>query len=124
LASKRLTEKKALKLIIDSGNEGLYQTDLWKKLEISGREASRIAIKFEENGTIHRERALNEGRWTFKLFSINKPVTLNSVQGCPCLVCADVDKCFRGGTMDPNVCLKLTAWIDPRIEQVESPTQQ
>ena len=41
-------EKKALKIIIDAGDEGLFQTELWKLLDISSREASRIAIKLEE----------------------------------------------------------------------------
>ena len=36
-------EKKALQLIIKAGEEGLFQTELWKLLDISSREASRIA---------------------------------------------------------------------------------
>jgi DNA-binding Lrp family transcriptional regulator len=109
-------EQKALKLIIDRGEEGLFQSELWKELGVSSREGSRIARKFAEKGKIERIRLLNNGRWTYKLYSRKVPVTLDSVKGCPCLICSEVDKCFRGGSIDPVYCQKLTSWIDPRIQ--------
>ena len=115
-SKKSNMEKKALKLIIETGEEGLTQTELWKLLDISSREASRIAKKHEDKGRVSRERVLHNGRWTFKLVSIKNYVTLDSIEGSPCLVCPDVDKCFRGGKKDPSTCLDLTAWIDPRIK--------
>ncbi len=113
-------EQRALRLIYDAGDEGLLQSELWKLLEVSSREGSRLAKKFEEKGRIVREKVLNDGRWTYKLVSKNEPVTLDSVRGCPCLICSEVEKCFRGGTQDPVCCQLLTAWIDPRIEIVAS----
>jgi predicted transcriptional regulator len=122
MASKNsIAEKKALKLIYDAGEEGVLQSELWKLLDVSSREGSRMAKKFEEKGKVCREKVLNNGRWTYKIFSKNEPVTLDSVEGCPCLICPEVDKCFKGGSKDPTVCLDLTAWIDPRIEP--TPTQ-
>jgi predicted transcriptional regulator len=124
MPSKEKTEQKALKLIFDAGEEGLLQSELWKLLEVSSREGSRLAKKFEEKGKVVREKVLNEGRWTYKLYFKKEPVTLESVAGCPCLICPEVDKCFRGGTQDPNICLDLTAWIDPRIEQIPPQPQE
>ena len=109
-------EKKALKLIIDAGDEGLFQTELWKLLDISSREASRIAKKLEEKDRVFREKVLNNGRWTFKIYSTKEYVTIDSIKDCPCLICPDVDKCFMGGKKDSRTCLDLTAWVDPRIE--------
>ena len=112
-------EKKALKLIIDAVDEGLFQTELWKLLDISSREASRIAKKLEEKERVFREKVLNNGRWTFKIYSTKEYVTIDSIKDCPCLICPDVDKCFRGGKKDPTTCLELTAWLDPRIEPLQ-----
>jgi DNA-binding Lrp family transcriptional regulator len=109
-------ENEALKLIFDAGEDGLFQSELWKKLEVSSREGSRIARKFEQKGKIKRLKVMNNGRWTYKLFSKKELVTLDSVKGCPCLICQDLDKCFRGGTLDPVYCQNLTAWLDPRIK--------
>ncbi len=109
-------EQKALKLIFDSGDDGLLQSELWKGLGVSSREGSRIAKKFEKKGKVKRKKILNDGRWTYRIYNKREPVTLDSVRGCPCLVCDEVDKCFRGGTKDPVYCLLLTQWIDPRIQ--------
>ena len=118
-SKKRGIERQALKLIIDAGEEGLFQTELWKLLDLSTREASRIAKKFEEKDRVIREKVLNNGRWTFKIFSMEEYVTIDSVMDSPCLICPDVDRCFRGGKKDPTTCLELTAWLDPRIEPLQ-----
>ncbi len=115
----REAERKALKLILNAGNEGVLQSELWKLLDISNREASRMAIKFVEKDRVCREKVLNNGRWTYKIFSMEEYVTINSIEGCPCLVCAEVEKCYTEGTKDPRTCLDLTAWIDPRIEPIQ-----
>ena len=99
------SERKALKLILNARKEGLFQTDLSKLLDINNREASRIAKKFEEKGKVRREKVLNNRRWTYKVFSMEEYVTINSIEGCPCLVCPEVDRCFRGGKKDPTTCL-------------------
>ncbi len=118
-SKKRGTERQALKLIIDAGDEGLFQTELWKLLDISSREASRIAKKLEEKDRVFREKVLNNGRWTFKIYSTKEYVTIDSIKDCPCLICPDVDRCFSGGKKDPRICLELTAWLDPRIEPLQ-----
>ncbi len=114
MSSKESIEKEALKTILEAGEEGILQSELWKKLGVSSREGSRIARKFEEKGKISRERVLSNGRYTYRLVFKKVPVTLDSVKDVPCLVCEEIDKCFPGGTFDPTTCLKLTNWIDPR----------
>ncbi len=109
-------ERQALKIIIEAGDEGLFQTEIWKLLDISTREASRIAKKLEEKDRVFREKVLNNGRWTFKIYSTKEYVTIDSIKDCPCLICPDVDKCYSGGKKNPRTCLDLTAWVDPRIE--------
>ena len=117
-SKKSKTEQRALKLIIDAGDEGLFQTELWKLLDVSGREASRMASKFEEKGQVRREKVLNNGRWTYMIYSMKEYVTMKSIDGCPCLICDEVERCFSDGKITPLTCLKMTAWIDPRIEQL------
>ncbi len=116
---KREVERKAMKLILEAGKEGVLQSELWKLLDISNREASRMAIKFVEKGKVCRDKVLNNGRWTYKIYSMEEYVTINSIEGCPCLVCVDVEKCYTGGTKDSRTCLEMTAWVDPRIEPIQ-----
>jgi len=109
-------ERMALQLIIDAGEEGILQSDMWKRLKVTSREGSRLAKKFEEKGVVERRKILHGGRWTYKLFSMIKSVTIDSIMDCPCMICADLDKCFEGGQLSPLKCSNMTAWVDPNIE--------
>ena len=90
------------------------QSELWKKLGANSREGSRLAIRFEEKGSVERRKVLYKGRWSYKLFSKKELVTMKSIEGCPCLVCADIDKCFESSVRDPVNCQELTSWLTPR----------
>ena len=114
MSHKNSLEQRALKVIFKAGDEGIMQSDLWKELGVSSREGSRMSIRFEEKGTVERRKVLHEGRWSYKLFSKREFVTLDSIQGCPCMICPDIDKCFETGVRDPVSCLDLTAWLTPR----------
>ena len=112
-------ERKALSLVLEAGEEGILQSDMWKSLGVTSREGSRLAIKFEEKGAVERRKVLHKGRWTYKLFSQTRAVTIDSIRDCPCMVCEDIDKCFTGGEITPINCPHLTIWIDPNLEPPE-----
>lgn len=59
------TEIEALKLI--EGDDEIYQTNLWKELDVSSRKGSRIARSLEEKGLIEREEAVYDGNKTYLL---------------------------------------------------------
>ena len=84
---------------------------MWRRLGITGQEGSRIARGFEEKGLIKRKRGLHEGFWTYRLVSLRKPVTINSILDCPCTACGDIDRCFPGSQIKPSICTRLTHWI-------------
>ncbi len=104
-------EHKALKYIANNGDEGVLQSELWRRLDASSREGSRISLKLESKGLIHRERELSEGRWTYRLFPMRKPASINSIISCPCLTCSESIRCGAYGATSPNDCEKLTEWI-------------
>jgi len=105
-------EQKALKLVLDAGDEGLIQSDMWRGLGVSSREGSRLAIKFEEKGVVERRKVLHDGRWTYKLYSKVKPVTIDTIKDCPCVACDEINRCVPGGLLSPIGCRQLTEWIE------------
>jgi len=113
-------EQKALQLIMNMGSRGVLQSELWRKMNASSREGSRISIKLESKGLIYRERELYKGRWTYRLYSKRKPITIDSIFSCPCLTCPDNSKCEPGGTISPNNCDKLTQWILESVSEEEA----
>ena len=113
LLNKKDLERKALQMVFDVGPEGLLQSDMWKKLGSTSSEGSRIGIKLEEKGNVNRRKVLHNGRWTYRLFSLRKPITIDSINDCPCIVCEDLEKCFDGGQISPLSCQRLTLWMEP-----------
>jgi hypothetical protein len=104
-------EQKALHSVMNTGYEGVLQSELWRELGASSREGSRVALKLEEKGLIRREKELRGGRWTYRLFPKRLPASIESIADCPCLLCQDNARCDPTTTISPKNCVKLTEWI-------------
>ena len=104
-------EQKALHSVVNTGYEGVLQSELWRELGASSRDGSRVAIKLEEKGLIRREKELQGGRWTYRLFPKRLPASIQSIVDCPCLLCPDNARCDPTTTISPKNCVKLTDWI-------------
>jgi len=104
-------EHKALQFIINTGFDGILQSELWRKLRASSREGSRIAIKLEGKRLIRREKELRNGRWTYRLYPKRFPARIDSIADVPCLMCPDNPKCDPSSAISPQNCEKLTEWL-------------
>ncbi|EMR73182.1 hypothetical protein MCGE09_00019 [Thaumarchaeota archaeon SCGC AB-539-E09] len=111
-------ERDGLQLVLKAGENGILQSDMWKTLKVTSREGSRLAKKFVDKGAVERKKVLHEGRWTYKLYSLTKPVTIESILDCPCMVCEEIDKCFVGGQSSPLNCHPLNLWIRPDMAPI------
>ena len=101
----------AYQLIANTGDNGVLQSELWRKLKATSREGSRIALKLENRGFIRRERELFGGRWTYRLYPKRRPTSINSIISCPCLMCPEAPRCGAWSSVSPSTCKKLTEWI-------------
>ena len=104
-------EQRALQFIMNTGFQGVLQSDLWHELDASSREGSRIALKLETKGLIRREKELREGRWTYRLFPKRLPASIDSISDCPCLMCQDNPRCDPSSAISPQDCERLTEWL-------------
>jgi len=104
-------EQKALHSVINTGYAGILQSELWRDLGASSREGSRVAIKLEEKGLIRREKELQGGRWTYRLYPKRLPASIESITDCPCLLCQDNARCDPTTAISPKNCSRLTDWI-------------
>ena len=93
------------------GNNGIHQSDLWKKLKLTSRDGSRLALKLERMGLITREKILLKGRWTYKLIIVKSPIGTESLEGAPCLVCPVQSKCSLDGEISPRTCQFIEDWV-------------
>ena len=98
-------------IVATYGNNGIHQSDLWKKLKLTSRDGSRLALKLERMGLITREKILLKGRWTYKLIIIKSPIGTDSLEGAPCLVCPVESKCSLDGEISPKTCQFIEDWV-------------
>ena len=100
-----------LDLVTKRGDDGIFQSELWKKLKLSSRDGSRLALKFERQNIIKREKILKDGRWTYKLKIAHIPVTTQSIESAPCLICPVEQKCTLEGEVSPRTCPLIEQWV-------------
>ena len=90
---------------------GTLQSELWKKLKLSSRDGSRLALKLERMGMIMREKILEKERWTYRLVIKKIPISTKSIEGAPCLTCSVQSKCSIDGEISPKTCQWIEDWV-------------
>ena len=91
--------------------KGILQNILWRKLKLSGRDGSRLALKLERMGNITREKILENGRWTYLLLIKKIPISTKSIENAPCLICPVEGKCSTDGEISPKTCQYIEDWV-------------
>jgi hypothetical protein len=104
-------EERALKLILDTGDEGILQRDMWRALGTVSRVGSRITLNLEAQKLITRERELYNSRWTHRIYATIRRVNIDSLIDIPCFLCEDNYKCDAGAEISSLTCEKLTQWL-------------
>jgi len=108
-------------IVTKSGDEGIFQSDLWKKMKLTSRDGSRLALKLERQNMIKREKVLENGRWTYKLKIAHAPVTTESIEAAPCLICPVESKCTLEGEISPRTCPLIEQWVITEFTNIKKP---
>jgi hypothetical protein len=116
---ERLTAR-VCDILAEKESDGMFQSELWKKLKLTSRDGSRLALKLERMGTIYREKLLEKGRWTYKLILKKTPISTLSIENAPCLVCPVEQKCSLEGEISPKTCQLIEDWV---IAEMKKPTK-
>ena len=111
------------KLVVEHGGDGVLQSELWKELELTSRDGSRLAIRLERRGMIRREKVLDDGRWTYKLTPLRMPVQIRSIEEAPCITCPYEAKCSMTGVVSPLSCPWISEWVVKEFHEIISPPQ-
>jgi hypothetical protein len=107
---ERLTNK-VCDILAERESDGMFQSELWKKLKLTNQVGSRLALKLERMGTITRAKLLEKERWTYKLILKKTPISTESIVNAPCLVCPVEQKCSLEGEISPRTCQLIEDWV-------------
>ena len=103
-------DDKTFRIIVDNGKDGILQTNLWKRLDLTGRNGSRIATRLEKRSLIIREKIRHDGRWTYRLFAAKLPADTQCIEQAPCLTCPVEHMCSVESAYSPNNCSLIEEW--------------
>ena len=113
---EKLTNK-VCDIVAKYETDGMLQSELWKKLKLTSRDGSRLALKLERLGIISREKILEKGRWTYKLIIKKTPVSTESIEDAPCLTCPVEQKCSLEGEISPRTCQLIEDWVIAEVSK-------
>ncbi|AEB94608.1 MAG: winged helix-turn-helix domain-containing protein [Metallosphaera sp.] len=119
MESKISIEKEELihKKILESGEEGISQQELARKMGLSTRELATIVKKLIDKKMIAKKAIKENGKSVIKLYAIKTVqesyiyINLNSIDQIPCFTCKLLFKCDNGAHVNPSSCTKLSSWI-------------
>ena len=106
-------------IVAKSGDEGIFQSDLWKKMKLTSRDGSRLSLKLERQHIIKREKVLENERWTYKLKIAHAPVGTQSIEAAPCLICPVEQKCTLEGEISPRTCPLIEQWVMTELVNIK-----
>lgn len=112
------------KLVVEHGKGGVLQSELWKKLNLTSRDGSRLAIRLEKRGMVKREKVLDGGRWTYKLTPLRLPAQIRSIEQAPCITCRNESKCSPTGVVSPHDCFEIEKWSLQEYTNSDAPSEQ
>jgi len=118
-------EKKALDLIANSEN-GVLQSDLWKRLGLDSREGSRLVLKLVKKGLVKREQVTVNGRRTYRLTiakvskePVSVKIDISTILDIPCTTCPYINECGPRNFRDPTICPLLDRWLRVRAKMLQ-----
>ncbi len=102
---------KVFALVVERGKQGILQSELWKTLNLTSRDGSRIAMRLEKRALISRDRVLENGRWTYKLVALRLPADTSCIESAPCLLCQYEHICNQDSNITSATCKEFEYWL-------------
>ena len=122
--------------ILQSGERGIFQTELCKVFSLDSRDGSRLISNLEKRALISREKTLYNGRWTYKVVVkkspavtefTKKPIEISSVEGAPCFSCTYQHLCSsedETSQYSPEKCMWIEQWAVMGLTRIMTSSPQ
>ncbi len=110
-------ESGTIELLKDAGKRGILLAELVQKMEQPEPTVLQIIDLLSKNGQVEKIEENHDGQSTFRIiWQGNDEGEWDTLEGCPCFICQNIDQCGAGQPTSPWVCEKLNSWIKARLE--------
>lgn len=110
-------ESGTIEFLKDAGKQGILLADLVAKMEQPEAKVLQIIDSLCKNGQVAKIEEDHDGKSTIRIvWQGNDQEEWDTLEGCPCFVCQDIDQCGAGQPISPWGCEKLNNWIKDRLD--------
>lgn len=106
-------ESSAKELVRGAGKQGILLADLAQQIGEDETVVLKLVNSLSENGQLTKIEESHDGAKVIRVVwnDIEEESEWDTLQGCPCFVCPDINQCGAGQPTNPWVCKKLDSWI-------------
>ena len=105
-------ESSAKELIRGAGKQGILLAELAQQIGEDETLVLKLINSLSENGHLTKIKESHDGIETIRvIWQEQGDSEWDTLQGCPCFVCPDIDQCGAGQPTNPWMCKKLDYWI-------------
>jgi len=110
-------ESGTIQLLKGAGKQGILLAELVQKMDQPESKILQIIDSLSENGQIKKVTEKHDGKSTIRvIWQGNDESEWDTLEGCPCFVCPDIDQCGASQPVSPWICEKLNNWIKERLD--------
>ena len=105
-------ESFAKELLKEAGKQGILLAELVQQMDKDEAAVLQIVDNLSQKGQLAKIEESRDGNTTVRLvWQEEDDSGWNTLQGCPCFVCSEIDQCGAGQPITPWICNKLNRWI-------------
>jgi hypothetical protein len=111
-------ERDTIALLKEAGSRGLLLSELAEQLARPATDILKVIEELSANGYVKKVEEKQNGDSVLRVIWHDKdPPKWDTLQGCPCFACLEIDVCGAGQPTSPWSCEKLSTWIKDRTHR-------
>lgn len=110
-------ESSAIALLKGAGKQGILLAELAQQMSQTETKLLEVIDSLSENGHVIIINETHNGKSMIRVVWQNQDDGVwDTLEGCPCFVCRDIDQCGASQPISPWSCEKLNTWIKERLD--------
>jgi hypothetical protein len=105
-------ESSAKELVRGAGKQGILLAELARQINADETAVLEVIDSLSKNGQLTKIEESHDGTKVIRIvWHEEEDSKWDTLQGCPCFICPDIDQCGAGQPINPWMCKKLDSWI-------------
>lgn len=111
-------ETSTIALLKEAGSRGLLISELAERLERPASDVLSVVESLSANGHVKKVEEKRKGGSVLRIVWHDRDAPKwDTLQGCPCFACIEIDVCGAGQPTSPWSCERLNTWIKDRTQR-------